>query len=59
MIIAIHETYFSAGDTYSALPSIGYYGVMGFCYLGGLFVYVIRCPERYKPGHFDICGASH
>jgi len=39
-----------------ALP---YYLLMGFAYLGGLSIYLARCPERFKPGKFDICGHSH
>ncbi|EGR29870.1 hypothetical protein IMG5_147130 [Ichthyophthirius multifiliis] len=46
-------------DTYSTANSIGYYLVVCFCYLIGLIIFALRCPERYKPGHFDICGASH
>lgn len=27
---------------------------MGACYLSGLAIYVFQCPERFKPGTFDI-----
>lgn len=45
--------------SFSMSNSLFYYLMMGFCYLGGLTIYTTRCPERYYPGHFDICGASH
>jgi len=32
---------------------------MGAAYLGGLYIYAIRWPEKSKPGHYDLCGASH
>jgi len=39
-----------------ALP---YYILMGASYLGGLSIYLSRCPERYRPGKYDLCGHSH
>ena len=36
----------------SALP---YYMGMAASYLIGLAIYTARCPERYKPGKYDIC----
>jgi len=27
---------------------------MGGSYLGGLAIYVLRIPERFKPGKFDL-----
>jgi len=44
---------------FSIANSMLYYVLMGVCYLGGLTIFVARCPERYNPGKFDICGASH
>lgn len=41
-------------DTFSFSSSIGYYLLMGFFYLMGLVIYVAQCPERFKPGKFDI-----
>ena len=40
-----------------ALPfktSIIFYILEGLFYLGGLFIYTVRIPERLKPGRFDI-----
>ena len=55
----IHELSASNTDTYSSAPSIIYYALMGVCYLGGLTIYALRIPERFKPGMFDIWGSSH
>ena len=35
------------------------YFMMGFCYLGGLYIYAIRVPEKWYPGKFCIWGSSH
>eukprot|EP00897_Mesotaenium_endlicherianum_P005331 jgi/Mesen1/4826/ME000243S03997 len=32
---------------------------MGAIYAGGALVYVLRVPERWHPGRFDIAGHSH
>lgn len=32
---------------------------MAGCYCIGTMIYVIRVPERWKPGFFDLCGHSH
>lgn len=34
-------------------------GFGGAIYIGGAVMYALRVPERCKPGHFDLCGASH
>lgn len=36
-----------------------YFVVGGYSYLQGATLYVLRVPERCKPGKFDFCGASH
>lgn len=36
------------------IPSMAHYLTMGACYLGGLATYSLKCPERFKPGEFDI-----
>ena len=41
-------------DTFSFSNSLGYYFFVGFFYLAGLAIYVAQCPERFKPGKFDI-----
>lgn len=50
---------FSAIGNFSMSNSYIYYVLMGISYVGGLAIYAAKCPERYKPGSFDICGASH
>jgi len=56
----INEAYLNNfGDLYSSNPAVPYFLLMGVAYLGGLSLYARRCPERYHPGKFDICGASH
>lgn len=57
--LTIKEVFISDGDNYSMANSLIYYTLMGVIYLVGLFVYSKRCPEKYKPGQFDYCGASH
>lgn len=35
------------------------YAIGGAIYIIGALIYVLRVPERCKPGAFDLCGASH
>lgn len=34
--------------------SMKYYLLMGIGYLGGVFIYVQKIPERWLPGKFDF-----
>jgi adiponectin receptor len=36
-----------------------WYATGGVIYIIGTLLYVLRIPERWKPGAFDLCGASH
>lgn len=36
-----------------------WYGIGGYVFIQGAVLYVLRIPERCKPGAFDLCGASH
>lgn len=36
-----------------------YFCLMGATYTVGVFIYVMRVPERYYPGKFDLWGNSH
>jgi adiponectin receptor len=36
-----------------------WYALGGAIYIMGAIMYVLRIPERWKPGAFDLCGASH
>jgi len=61
-IIHLMNNSFQVGLENDYLPfsdSLPYYIAMGGTYLGGLVIYTARCPERYKPRQFDICGQSH
>lgn len=33
--------------------------IAGLIYISGALIYVARTPERFSPGKFDMCGASH
>lgn len=35
------------------------FAVGGLIYIAGACIYIARIPERFRPGTFDICGASH
>lgn len=35
------------------------FGIGGLIYIGGAIIYILRIPERWRPGTFDLCGASH
>jgi len=35
------------------------FAIGGAIYVAGATIYILRIPERCKPGKFDICGASH
>ena len=55
----INEIWFGNGDKFTFLSSLPLFLAMGASYLGGLVIYTKRCPERHKPGNYDICGHSH
>lgn len=58
--LMVNEVIFNNyGDPFSMKSSIGYYLLCGFFYLFGLYVYTVRCPERHRPGRFNVCGNSH
>ncbi len=58
MIINEHF-YQNYGDSFEFLSSMPYYLLLGASYLGGLYVYVVRCPEKNNPGRYNMCGHSH
>ena len=44
----------------SKLPlDLTWFVVGGYLYIQGAVLYIVRVPERCKPGKFDFCGASH
>jgi len=36
-----------------------WYAIGGAVYIAGACNYILRMPERCRPGTFDFCGASH
>jgi len=50
--LILYESYFKdPSDMYSTGPSVIYYVLVGVFYLGGLYIYTVRAPERFKPGN--------
>ena len=35
------------------------FAIGGLIYIIGATIYMCRVPERWMPGTFDLCGASH
>lgn len=35
------------------------YAIGGYIFIQGAVLYMLRVPERCRPGTFDLCGASH
>lgn len=49
--LILYESFFKdPKDMYSTVPSVIYYLLAGISYLGGLYIYTFRFPERLKPG---------
>ena len=51
--------YNNYGDRFEFSSSIPYVILLGASYLSGVYIYVIRCPERQFPGKYNVCGHSH
>ena len=51
--------YDNYGDPFKFMSSLPYYLLMGASYLGGLYIYVMRWPEKNHPGKYNIWGHSH
>ena len=43
-------------DYVDLMASLGYYIAACTSLVVGLLIYLQRCPERFKPGRFDIIG---
>ena len=49
--LILYESFFKdPNDLYTTVPSVVYYVFVGISYLGGLYIYTYRFPERLKPG---------
>ena len=58
--IIINEVVFgNYGDPFILSNSIPYIVLLASSYLGGVYIYVARCPERNNPGKYNNCGHSH
>jgi len=42
-------------DTFDLVP----WAIGGAFYIVGATIYMLKIPERFKPGRFDIWGSSH
>ena len=52
--LAINEMFFHSSNKYSSLNAFWYYIFMGISYILGLYIYLIKFPEKARPGKFDI-----
>lgn len=58
--MVINEVFFgNYGDPFIFSSSVPYIALLGASYLGGVYIYVVRCPERNSPGKYNLCGHSH
>lgn len=59
--LVLNQTVFNGANdaSFEFLPAVPYYILCGASYLYGLYVYTARCPERKRPGKFNVCGHSH
>lgn len=46
-------------DIWHFTDALVWFIFMCLCYLAGVGVYILRIPERYFPGKFDLWGSSH
>jgi len=54
-----NEIFGNYGDPFIFSTSVPYIALLAASYLGGVYIYVKRCPERNNPGNFNTCGHSH
>jgi len=58
--MVINEIFYeNYGDPFVFTSSVPYIALLGASYLGGVYIYVVRCPERNRPGKYNVCGHSH
>ena len=46
-------------NDYKMPVNVIFYALGGYLYVQGAVLYILRFPERCKPGVFDLCVASH
>ena len=47
------------GDSYTMKPMLYFFIPTTLFYSIGFMFFLAKCPERKRPGHYDICGHSH
>lgn len=58
VVPALHAVFIFWGHVY-ILAALGYEVLMGALYAAGVWFYISRVPEKWRPGMFDIVGHSH
>ena len=58
-VVPTIQVWIQEGVTNDNYPALLGLGVMAFLYLAGAWVYVLRIPERFVPGWFDVWASSH
>ena len=41
------------------MPQLIFWYLGGIIYITGALIYILRIPEKYRPGKHDIWGSSH
>lgn len=47
------------GDSYTMKPTLYFLIPTTLFYSVGFMFFLAKCPERKRPGHYDMCGHSH
>lgn len=55
----IHKVMMFSDRHPNAMVTTVYELLMGVFYIVGVIIYVVRIPERWMPGMFDLVGNSH
>ena len=46
-------------EAHEFTEAVKYFLLMGVFYVAGVFIYILRVPERFYSGKFDYIGHSH
>ena len=58
-VVPTLQVWLQDGITSDTYPSLVGLIVMALIYMAGAFAYVLRIPERFGPGRFDVLASSH
>lgn len=58
-IIAVFIALLAVPNDFKMPTAIWGYLLGGVLYIVGAIQYILRVPERCRPGKFDMCGSSH